>query len=103
MQYILVFIRYDEMGLFDVPANMDMILRTTQKKKLIYIGHSMGTTMFFVAMASRPDLNAKIDVMIGLAPVASLAHLSSPLKVLAPYVKPIQVSSNQLNSWTYGT
>lgn len=80
------------MGLCDVPANIDFILRATQRQKLIYIGHSMGTTMFFVAMASRPELNDKIDVMIGLAPVASLAHLSSPVKLLAPFVKSIQVS-----------
>lgn len=30
--------RYDEMGLYDVPANIEFILKLTQQPKLIYIG-----------------------------------------------------------------
>ncbi|XP_046650053.1 gastric triacylglycerol lipase-like isoform X1 [Daphnia pulicaria] len=81
---------YDEMGLYDVPANVDFILKLSQKSKLIYIGHSMGATMFYIAAASHPELNEKIDLMIGLAPVASMAHFSSPVKALAPHVDVIQ-------------
>ena len=47
--------------------------------------------MFYIGMITHPELNGKIDVMISLAPVASLAHLKSPVKVLAPFVKQIQV------------
>ena len=82
------------MGLYDVPANIDFILKATKRTKLIYIGHSMGSTMFYIAAASRPELNDKIDVMISLAPVASMAHFSSPIKALAPHVDAIQVTPN---------
>jgi hypothetical protein len=54
--------------------------------------HSMGATMFYIAAASHPELNEKIDLMIGLAPVASMAHFSSPVKALAPHVDVIQVN-----------
>lgn len=49
-------------------------------------------------MVTHPELNAKIDIMISLAPVASLAHLSSPVKVLAPYSNSIQVRQFLHNS-----
>ena len=52
----------------------------------------MGTTMFFIAMIRHPELNDKIDTMIALAPVASMAHLTSPVKAFAPHVRLIQVS-----------
>jgi len=58
----------------------------------------MGTTIFYIAMVTHPELNAKIDIMISLAPVASLAHLSSPVKVLAPYSNSIQVRQFLHNS-----
>lgn len=82
------------MGQYDVQANIDYILNETGQSKLIYIGHSMGTTIFFMAMANHPQLNDKIELMIALAPVASMAHLKSPLKKLAPHVNAIQVLYN---------
>lgn len=53
----------------------------------------MGAAMFYIATASRPELNHKIDLMIGLAPVASMAHFNSPVKALASHVDAIQVIS----------
>jgi esterase/lipase superfamily enzyme len=38
------------MGKYDLPAAFDYILNVTQVKDLNYIGHSMGTVMFWVAM-----------------------------------------------------
>lgn len=38
------------MGKYDIPAAVDYVLNTTGAKDLYYIGHSMGTTMFWVAM-----------------------------------------------------
>jgi lysosomal acid lipase/cholesteryl ester hydrolase len=84
--------RVDENGEYDVPANINYILNVTSQSKLTFIGHSMGTTMFFIAMIRHPELNDKIDTMIALAPVASMAHLTSPVKAFAPHVRLIQVS-----------
>jgi len=41
---------FDEMGKYDIPAAVDYILNNTQANDLYYIGHSMGTSMFWVAM-----------------------------------------------------
>lgn len=80
------------MGLYDVPANVDFILNVTSYSQLIYIGHSMGAAMFYIAAAKRPELNQKIKVMISLGPAASMAYLNSPVKTLAPHVNSIQVN-----------
>ena len=79
------------MGKYDVPACINYVLDNTSWKTLIYIGHSMGGGIFYMAMANYPQLNAKVDVMISLAPSASMAHMNSPLKMLAPHTKSIQV------------
>jgi lysosomal acid lipase/cholesteryl ester hydrolase len=51
----------------------------------------MGCSMFFVAMATYPDLQSKIETMVALAPATSLAHMTSPIFRLAPFIKPIEV------------
>ncbi len=34
--------RWDEIGMYDIPACINYILKVTNREKLIYIGHSMG-------------------------------------------------------------
>jgi pimeloyl-ACP methyl ester carboxylesterase len=67
------------MGTYDLPAEIDYILATTGQKKLYYIGHSMGTTMFFVMMSQRPEYNEKIYVMLAFAPVAFFTPSKNPV------------------------
>jgi pimeloyl-ACP methyl ester carboxylesterase len=67
------------MGTFDVPAEIDFILRTTGQEKLFYIGHSMGTTMFFVMMSQRPEYNKKIHAMIAFGPAAFFTPTKNPI------------------------
>jgi len=69
---------WHEMGTYDVPAQIDRILMTTGQQKLFYIGHSMGTTMFFVMLSQRPEYNEKIHAMIALAPVAFFTPTKNP-------------------------
>jgi lysosomal acid lipase/cholesteryl ester hydrolase len=66
------------MGVYDLPAEIDYILQNTTQKTLRYVGHSMGTTMFYVLMSKKPEYNAKISHMIALAPVAFLRNTRSP-------------------------
>lgn len=70
---------FDEMGHYDTPAFIDHILAATKQEKLFYIGHSQGTTSFFVMASQRPEYNEKIRLMISLAPVAFMAHTAHPL------------------------
>ncbi|KAF5298366.1 hypothetical protein FQR65_LT01144 [Abscondita terminalis] len=69
---------FQEIGKYDVPANIDYILKTTKREKLFYIGHSMGTTTFFSMSIDRPKYNNKIQLMVGLAPVAYTSNLNVP-------------------------
>ena len=58
----------------------------------MYRNIKMGCAIFFVAMINHPELNDKIEVMMALAPAASLAHMKSPLHYIAPFQEQIQVS-----------
>jgi lysosomal acid lipase/cholesteryl ester hydrolase len=84
------------MGVYDLPAVIDYILRHTGQKNLYYVGHSMGSTMFYVLMSSKPEYNTKIRHMVALAPVAFLRNTKSLFAVATKFI-PKGVSSKTLN------
>lgn len=65
--------------MIDIPTMIDYVLLTTRQKQLFYIGHSQGTTAFFVMCSERPEYNAKIKMMHALAPVGYMNHAASPV------------------------
>ncbi|XP_069680361.1 lipase 3-like [Periplaneta americana] len=71
---------FQEMGVFDLPAVLDYVLAATRQPRLYYIGHSMGTTMFYILLSERPQYNDKVRAMISLSPVAFLSHITTPLR-----------------------
>ncbi|KDR15392.1 Lipase 3 [Zootermopsis nevadensis] len=77
---------WHEMGVYDLPAEIDYILTNTGQKDLSYVGHSMGTTMFFVLMSLKPEYNAKIRHMVALAPVAFLRNTKSLFAAATKFV-----------------
>ncbi|EFN70010.1 Lipase 3 [Camponotus floridanus] len=70
---------WHEIGYYDLPAMIDYILEKTGHSELYYIGHSQGTTTFYVMLSERPEYNSKIKGMISLAPIAFLSNQRSPL------------------------
>ncbi|XP_004524789.1 lipase 1 [Ceratitis capitata] len=70
---------WHEIGYYDLPASIDFVLKKTGFDKLAYIGHSQGTTTFFVMSSMRPEYNAKVTVMSALAPVSYMKNLKAPL------------------------
>lgn len=58
---------------------------------LLYVGHSMGTTMAFTLLSTKPEYNEKIRALLCLAPVSFMSHVKSPIKLLAPFSKDIEV------------
>ncbi|OAD53405.1 Lipase 3 [Eufriesea mexicana] len=74
---------YHELGIYDIPAIIDYILDRTIYEKLFYIGHSQGSTQFWVTMSQKPNYNTKVKLMIGLAPVAFTGNIRGPLTKLA--------------------
>ncbi|KDR18742.1 hypothetical protein L798_07396, partial [Zootermopsis nevadensis] len=71
---------WHEMGVYDLPAVVDYIVNTTGEQRLFYVGHSMGTTMFYAFLSERPQYNGKIRAMFSLAPVAFSSHMTNPLR-----------------------
>jgi pimeloyl-ACP methyl ester carboxylesterase len=53
-----------------MPAIIDYILGLTNQQSMIYIGHSMGTTISYVLLSTKPEYNDKINLVISLSPVA---------------------------------
>lgn len=85
---------WDEIGNIDLPTMIDYALEHTGQQRLHYIGHSQGTTSFFVMGSLRPDYNQKIISMHALAPVAFLANSGHLLlRALAQFSNPLDVSS----------
>ncbi|KAK6637678.1 hypothetical protein RUM44_008100 [Polyplax serrata] len=77
---------WHEMGKYDIPAIVDHILSTTNRSSLHYVGHSQGTTQFFVFASLYPEYHEKIETMQALSPVVYMKNLKSPIiKFLAPF------------------
>jgi len=81
---------WDQNGMFDIPAMIDYILNKTGHQKLHYVGHSMGTTGFFVAMDHRPEYQDKVIMANLLSPIAYTENMLSPLSWLAPWIQEIE-------------
>ncbi|CAG9819620.1 unnamed protein product [Phaedon cochleariae] len=77
---------FHEMGSTDLPAVLYYINNTTSRPgEIIYIGHSMGTTMYFIFSSMYQQAAKNVKMMIALAPVAYMANIKSPIKYLAPF------------------
>ncbi|XP_059055703.1 lipase 3-like [Achroia grisella] len=76
---------WHEIGSYDLPAMIDYSLHKTNKRSLYYIGHSQGTTTFFVMGSQRPEYNKKVALMIALSPNAYMTEVKSPfVRLFAP-------------------
>lgn len=85
---------WHEIGIYDLPATIDYILRQTRQSTLQYVGHSQGATAFFVMLSEKPEYNDKIDMMQALAPAVFMSHVSSPpIRAIAPILPLVQVRS----------
>ncbi|XP_017486992.1 PREDICTED: lipase 3-like [Rhagoletis zephyria] len=70
---------FHELGIYDLPAMFEYVLRTTMKDSLHYVGHSMGTTTFMVLMSLMPWYMERIRTAHLLAPVVYIDNQQSPL------------------------
>ena len=65
------------MGEFDLPANVEYVKNATGVDKVIYIGHSQGTTQLFAHLAENPEFKDNLRMMFGLGPVIKVDHQGS--------------------------
>ena len=73
---------FQDMGEYDVPANLAYVTAYTGKDKVTYVGHSQGTSQMFAALSDQKTnayVSSKINGFIALAPVAYLANSNSKL------------------------
>jgi pimeloyl-ACP methyl ester carboxylesterase len=68
---------WQDMAAYDLPAMIGYTLNHTRYDKLVYIGHSEGTTQMFAELSDVPEFADKISLFIGLAPVASTRYITS--------------------------
>ncbi|XP_020928913.1 lipase member N [Sus scrofa] len=65
---------FDEMAKYDLPGIVDFIVNKTGQEKLYFVGHSLGTTIGFVAFATIPELAQRIKMNFALGPTISLKY-----------------------------
>lgn len=64
---------------YDLPANVDFVLKATGYSTLSYVGHSQGTTQAFAGFSENEVLQSKVNFFGALAPVAYVDHEKSAL------------------------
>ncbi|XP_018563470.1 lipase 3-like isoform X2 [Anoplophora glabripennis] len=91
---------WHEIGIYDLPATIDYVLNVTNTNKVHFVGHSQGTTTFFVMCSEKPEYNEKIKVMVAMAPSAILGHLKEPfLRMLVPFHPFLERLSDDLKEY----
>lgn len=83
---------WHQIGVYDLPAMIDYVLNETDKTQLQFIGHSQGTTAFYVMCSEKPEYISKVQIMHALAPIAFMTHVRSPpIRFIAPFVFALRV------------
>ena len=102
---------FNEMAKFDLPAAFRYINRITNKK-IHYVGHSQGTLIMFIALATKQkDVEDNIASFNAFGPVAYLQHQKSKMLQLvsktrlvnALHVHMIQCRLSKLNGCLWRT
>ncbi|XP_046430772.1 lipase 3-like isoform X1 [Neodiprion fabricii] len=70
---------WHEMGVYDMPAVIDHVLKVTKMDVLSYVGHSQGTTQLLVMLSEKPEYNSKISSAVTFAPIAYAGNMRSPI------------------------
>lgn len=81
----------DDIGLIDIPAMLDVVSKETNQK-IIYIGHSMGTTgAFMFASDMKNEADKKLLAIIAVSPSAYLKDMTY-LRYIIPLLYPVSVN-----------
>ncbi|XP_077492651.1 lipase lipl-1-like isoform X2 [Amblyomma americanum] len=73
---------FDEIGRWDIPAFIDLVLNVTGVDKLPLLVYSQGFTSSLVLLSTRPEYNDKVDILLGYGPVANISHARFPFPTL---------------------
>lgn len=70
---------FNEMGQYDLSAMIDYVLGYTRREKILYVGHSQGTTTLLALLATHPEYNQKIAQAHMLATAAFMKYIPHPI------------------------
>lgn len=82
--------------MYDLPAFIEYIAKVTDKteNEIAFVGHSMGSTSGLVYASNRKEHAGKyLKGMILLAPVVYMQNIRGVPRFMAPFYKPVKVSS----------
>jgi pimeloyl-ACP methyl ester carboxylesterase len=89
---------FHEIGIYDLPAVTDYILKTVNSPKLVYIGHSEGGSAAAVLLSTIPKYNEKIAQIHLVSPAIFLENL--PNNILKTFiVQPLMEIYKQSNNY----
>lgn len=77
------------MAEFDLPSMVGFVLSVTQQERLVYVGHSQGTTIGFAAFSSNAKLASQVSTFVALGPAARAGHVKGAFQLIAPYATSI--------------
>ena len=80
------------MAKFDLPAIVDKIQTVTGAQQIFYVGHSQGTEIAFAQLSRDSVFASKVKMFVALAPAVYMAHVKTPLKLLMPFAKDMEVT-----------
>ncbi|XP_030765384.1 lipase 3-like [Sitophilus oryzae] len=71
-----------DIGVYDLPANIDYIRKYTKQERIFFVGHSAACPEFFIMMSEKPEYNNKIKIgtIYGASPI--LKKLDYPMVIL---------------------
>ncbi|POM65700.1 Lipase [Phytophthora palmivora] len=70
---------WEDMGKYDLPAEINYILNKTGSSTLSYVGHSEGTSQAFVSFSMDQKLAKKVSYFAALGPVAWTGNLTAKI------------------------
>ncbi|XP_017059289.1 lipase 1-like [Drosophila ficusphila] len=70
---------FHEVGKYDIPAAIDLVVLKTGQPSIQVIGHSQGSTAFFAMSSERPEYALKVKLMQCLSPTVLLRRAISPV------------------------
>ncbi|NWH63356.1 LICH hydrolase, partial [Geococcyx californianus] len=80
---------FNEMGKYDIPAELYFIMNKTGQEYVHYVGHSEGTTAGFIAFSTYPELAKRVKIFSALSPVTTCSYGTSPLVKIANSPEPL--------------
>ncbi|KAH8314238.1 hypothetical protein KR074_004602, partial [Drosophila pseudoananassae] len=93
---------FHELGVYDLPAQIDYVLNITRQGQLQFVAHSLGGTEFLVMLSENPQYNRFFRSVHLLAPLVFCTHARSKIWSMvakaAPLLTDEEYSASSLTS-----